>query len=57
MVTADERLVGRCAVEEGDARLGCQWHVQVEPERPLRVLEVDRGVGHNIGSKEQFVAA
>jgi hypothetical protein len=26
MVTADHRLIGRCAVKEGDVHLGCQWH-------------------------------
>jgi hypothetical protein len=42
MVAADQRLVGRCAVEESHARLCRQWHIQVEPERPFRMQETDR---------------
>jgi putative transposase len=48
MVTADQRLVGSCAVEEGHARFCCQRHVLIESERPLRMLEADRGVDHGV---------
>src|ERR1700726_2197958 len=51
MVTADQRLVGGCAVEEGNACLCCQRHVLIESERPLRMLEADRGVDHGVGGK------
>ena len=42
MVATDKGLVGRCAVEEGYARLSSQWYVQVEPERPFRMQEAGR---------------
>src|SRR3979411_76657 len=57
MVAADQRLVGRCAVEESHARLCCQWHVQVEPERPFRMQEADRRVDHDVAGEEHFFAA
>src|SRR6267143_2491905 len=57
MVATDQRLVGRCAVEEGHARLCCQWHVQVEPERPFRMQEADRRVDHDVAGEEHFFAA
>src|SRR5260221_2049376 len=57
MVAADQRLVGRCAVEEGYARLSCQWHVQVEPERPFRMQEADRRVGYDVAGEEHFFPA
>src|SRR6202165_5004016 len=57
MVATDERLVGRCAVEEGYARLSCQWHVQVEPERPFRMQEADRRVDYDVAGEEHFFAA
>src|SRR5271168_5347195 len=57
MVATDQRLVGRCAVEEGYARIGCQWHVYVEPERPFRMQEADRRVDHDVAGEEQFFAA
>src|SRR4029077_5969977 len=56
MVTADQCLVGRRAVEEGHARLGCQWHVQVEPERPFRMQEADRRVDYDVAGEEYFFA-
>src|SRR4030081_1632326 len=52
MVATDQRLVGRCAVEEGYARLSCQWHVQVEPERPFRMQEADRRVDYDVAGEE-----
>jgi len=57
MVATDQRLVGRCAVEEGHARLGCQWHVQVEPERPFRMQEADRRVDYDVAGEEHFFPA
>src|ERR1700730_18628200 len=51
------RLVGRCAVEEGYARLSCQWHVQVEPERPFRMQEADRRVGYDVARDAHFFLA
>src|ERR1700724_3200632 len=57
MVAADQRLVGHCAVEEGHARLYCQWLVHVEPERPFRMQEADRRVDHDVASEEHFFAA
>jgi hypothetical protein len=57
MVATDERLVGRCAVEEGYARLSCQWHVQVEPERPFRMQEADRRVDYDVTGEEHFCPA
>src|SRR6476619_7797610 len=57
MVATDQRLVGRCAVEEGYARLSCQWHVQVEPERPSRMQEADLRVGYDVAGEEHFFAA
>src|SRR6266404_1073511 len=57
MVATDQRLVGRGAVEEGHARLSCQWHVQVEPERPFRMQEADRRVDHDVAGEEHFFAA
>src|SRR5882672_5832022 len=57
MVATDQRLVGRCAVEERHARLSCQWHVHVEPERPFRMQEADRRVDHDVAGEEHFFAA
>jgi hypothetical protein len=57
MVATDQRLVGRCAIEEGHARLCCLWHVQVEPERPFRMQEADRRVDHGVAGEEHFFAA
>src|SRR5260370_39026856 len=57
MVATDQRLVGRCAVEEGHARLGCQWHIQVEPERPFRMLKADRRVDYDVAGEEHLFAA
>src|SRR5260370_3247551 len=57
MVATDQRLVGRCAIKEGHARLSCQWHVQVEPERPFRMLEADRRVDYDVASEEHFFLA
>src|SRR6476646_9820488 len=57
MVATDQRLVGRCAVEEGYARLSCQWHVQVEPERPFRMQEADLRVGYDVAGEEHFFPA
>src|SRR6478672_3424324 len=57
MVATDQRLVGRCAVEEGHARLCCQWHVQVEPERPFRMQEADRRVDYDVAGEEHFFTA
>src|ERR1700747_1946509 len=39
MVATDQRPVGHCALEESHARLGPHGRVQVEPERPFRMLE------------------
>src|ERR1700692_5152665 len=57
MVATDQRLVGRRAFEEGRARLGCQWYVHVEPERPFRMQEADRRVDHDVAGEEHFFAA
>ena len=57
MVATDQRLVGRCAVEEGHACLGCQRHVNVEPERPFRMQEADRRIDHDVAGQEQFFSA
>src|SRR5580704_6013669 len=57
MVATDQRLVGCCAVEEGHARLSCQWHVQVEPERPFRMQEADLRVGYDVAGEEHLFAA
>src|SRR5580704_13736603 len=57
MVATDERLVGRRAVEEGYARLSCQGHVQVEPERPFRMQEADRRVDYDVTGEEHFCPA
>src|ERR1700730_6262821 len=57
MVATDQRLVGGCAIEEGHARLGCLWHVHVEPERPFRMQEADRRVDHDVAGEEHFFAA
>src|ERR1700733_721695 len=57
MVTADQRLVGRCAAEEGHARLGCQRYVYVEPERPFRMQETDCRVDDDVAGEEQLFAA
>src|SRR6202041_3747334 len=57
MVAADQRLVGRCAVEEGRARLGCQRYVDVEPECPFRMQEADCRVDYDVAGEEQFFAA
>src|SRR6476661_9127231 len=57
MVATDQRLVGRCAVEEGYARLSRQWHVQVEPERPFRMQEADRRVDYDVACEEHFFPA
>ena len=54
MVATDQRPVGRCAVEESKACLCCQWHVQVEPERPFRMQEADLWVEHDVAGKELF---
>src|ERR1700682_6559434 len=57
MVATDQRLVGRCAVEGGHARLCCLWHVQIELERPFRMQEADRRVDHDVAGEEHFFAA
>src|SRR6476620_12309147 len=57
MVATDQRLVGSCAVEEGYARLSRQWHVQVEPERPIRMQEADLRVGYDVAGEEHFFPA
>ena len=57
MVTTDQRLVGRCAVKEGQAGLDRQRNVHVEPERPFRMHEADRRVDYNVGGEEHFFAA
>src|SRR6478672_1496592 len=57
MVATDQRLVGRCAVEEGHARPSCQRHVYVEPERPFRMQEADCRVDHDVAGEEQFFTA
>src|ERR1700730_17474254 len=57
MVATDQCLVGRCAVEEGHARLCCQWHVKVELERPFRMQEADRRVDHDVAGEEHFFGA
>src|SRR3981189_761263 len=44
MVATNQRLVGRCAVEEVHARPGCLRYVHVKLERPFRMQEADRGV-------------
>jgi hypothetical protein len=57
MVATDQRLVGRCAVEEGRTRPCCLWNVQVEPERPFRMQEADRRVDHDVAGEEHFFVA
>src|ERR1700738_4583504 len=57
MVATHQRLVGCCAVEKGHARLCCLWHVQVEPERPFRMLEADRRVDYDVAGEEHFFPA
>jgi hypothetical protein len=51
MGATDQRLVGRCAVEEGHACLGCQRHVNVQPERPFRMHEADRRIDRDVACK------
>src|ERR1700722_694734 len=36
------------AVEKVRLFLSCQWHVQVEPERPFRMQEADRRVDYDV---------
>src|SRR5271168_510927 len=57
MVGTDQRLVGRCAVEESPARLSSHWHIYVEPERPFRMQEADLGVDQDVAGEEHFFAA
>ena len=57
MIATDQRLVGRCAIEEGHARLSSHWHVYVEPERPFRMQEADLWVDHDVAGEKHFFAA
>jgi hypothetical protein len=57
MVAADQRLVGRCTVDEGHARSCRQRRVQVEPERPFRMQEADLRVGYDVAGEEHFFTA